>query len=98
MSDLIFEDAPGGIAVALLTNGTHRMLGLRWCSGNDRVEPWPGHATGYFLVPVTFGAAIGRTLIQLKTSKGLSGFNEAGFDALVAWLVELQAIDDALCY
>jgi hypothetical protein len=98
VSHIVFDDAPGGIGVALLTNGQRTMLGLRWHEGRDTVEPWPADATGYFLLPFTFAAAIARSLLTMKACGSVSGFNEAGVTALVHWLAELQAVDDALCY
>lgn len=56
-----------------------------------------GGETDWFILPHSFGSAIGKRLIEQKVS-GLSGFNESGFAKLVAWLVEMEEISDAMCY
>jgi hypothetical protein len=94
---LVFEDAPGGVAIGLLQQEGRLMLAIRWCEGSDKIQPWPGHATDWFLLPFTFAAAIGRSLIQMRAA-GMAGFSDAGFNTMLGWLADLEAIDDGLCY
>ena len=56
-----------------------------------------GGETAWFLLPHTFGAAIGMKLVEQKTA-GLPGFNEVGFSRLVRWLIEMEYLDDSMCY
>jgi len=53
--------------------------------------------TDWFILPYTFGVAIGKKLLEQKTA-GLTGFNESGFQELKEWLIEMEEIDDAMCY
>jgi hypothetical protein len=48
------------------------------------------------VLPFTFAAAVGRTLVSQKAA-GLPGFAENGFGAMVSWLVDLEELDDAMC-
>ena len=45
----------------------------------------------------TFGAAIGRTLVAQKAA-GLPGFRDEGFKVMVSWLIDLEELEDAMCY
>ena len=56
-----------------------------------------GGETDWFIVPFTFAAAIGRTLIQQQAA-GLAGFSEPGMAILIEWLTELEEVSDAMCY
>lgn len=56
-----------------------------------------GGETGWFLLPHTLGAAVGKTLTEQKIA-GLEGFQEAGFDRMVKWLVHTEHLADAMCY
>lgn len=56
-----------------------------------------GGETDWFILPHSFSTAIGKRLIEQKVS-GLSGFNEDGFLKMVAWLVEMEELSDAMCY
>jgi hypothetical protein len=53
--------------------------------------------TDWFILPFTFGAAIGKKLFEQKNA-GLEGFNEKGYKELQEWLIEMEEIDDAMCY
>jgi hypothetical protein len=53
--------------------------------------------TDWFILPFTFGAAIGKKLFEQKNA-GLIGFNENGFNELKEWLIEMEEIHDAMCY
>ena len=56
-----------------------------------------GGETDWFILPFSFGVAIGKKLFEQKGA-GLIGFNENGFDELKKWLIEMEEIDDAMCY
>ena len=56
-----------------------------------------GGETDWFIVPYSFSVAIAKTLIEQKIS-GLSGFSDDGFERMIKWLVELEEIQDAMCY
>lgn len=56
-----------------------------------------GGATDWFVLPFSFAAPIGRKLIEQRAA-GLQGFDEVGFASMVRWLVDLEEIDDAMCY
>ncbi|MCX7409407.1 MAG: hypothetical protein NTZ32_15120 [Planctomycetales bacterium] len=53
--------------------------------------------TEAFRLPHTFGAAVGKKLIEQKVS-GLSGFHDDGFAKMIAWLVDMEELTDAMCY
>ena len=106
LQQLVYED--GNIAVALLSleDGQSARLAVRWLDppqykGKDgRVHDTTnvmGGATDWFIVPLTFGTAIGRTLVE-QNAAGLSGFDDAGFAALVQWLIASDELEDAMCY
>ena len=84
-------------------------LGLRWL----RPEPYrrkdgrvqqttnvTGGETHWFLLPHSFGAAVGRRLIEQRVADhGLAQFfNEQGFRKMVSWLIEMGELSDAMCY
>lgn len=56
-----------------------------------------GGETDWFIVPYSFSVTVAKTLIEQKIS-GLSGFNEDGFEQMIKWLIELEEIQDAMCY
>lgn len=56
-----------------------------------------GGETEPFLLPHTFGTAVGMRLVEQKVS-GLSGFHDEGFSRMVAWLVDDGELTDAMCY
>ena len=107
IGQLIYED--GVVAVALASTpegGSSLRLALRWLEpqsyrGRDQrmVETTNavGGATDWFIVPLTFGAAIARTLVE-QHAAGLTGFTEDGFAALVRWLVDDNELHDSMCY
>ena len=53
--------------------------------------------TDWFILPHTFGAAIGKKLFEQKNA-GLIGFEESGYKELLVWLIEMEIIEDAMCY
>lgn len=56
-----------------------------------------GGETDWFILPHTFGAAVGKKLME-QWSAGLEGFNDKGLKMLKEWLIEYEIIDDAMCY
>jgi len=97
------------IAVSLVKIDSHRdslNLAIKWS------EPQPyrrkegelvettnlmGGETDWFIVPFSLAVGVARVLIEQKVT-GLSGFDESGFSAMVRWLVELEELNDAMCY
>jgi hypothetical protein len=84
-------------------------LGMRWlppepCKESDgrwtEVTNLMGGETDWFLLPHTFGVAVGRTLIEQKVADcGLTPyFDESGFKRMVRWLVEMEELTDSMCY
>ena len=104
----VYQD--GTIAVGLFTGEKDVLrLGLRWL----RPEPLRGKdgqlqettnvmggETQWFLLPDSFGAAVGRRLIEQRVADcGLTQFfDEAGFRAMVSWLIAGEELSDAMCY
>ena len=56
-----------------------------------------GGETDWFILPHSFGAAVGKSLITQKAA-GLDYFNKEGFTKLVSWLVEMEEIQDSMSY
>jgi len=103
---LIYEDMVIAVALVSPDGGSDMRLAIRWIEpgaskGKDgRTESLTnlmGGSTGWFIVPFTFGTAIGRTLVH-QNAAGLGGFHAAGFAVLVRWLIESEELNDAMCY
>ena len=56
-----------------------------------------GGETDWFILPHTFGAVVGRKLFE-QYNAGLCGFDKNEIESLKNWLIELEIIDDAMCY
>lgn len=56
-----------------------------------------GGETDLFLMPHTFGAAIGKNLVEQHVS-GLPGFHAAGVARMVAWLIDMEELTSGMCY
>jgi len=56
-----------------------------------------GGETEWFILPHSFGAAVGKHLIAQNVA-GLYGFHEEGFLKMVSWLVEMEEIQDSMNY
>jgi hypothetical protein len=56
-----------------------------------------GGETDRFILPFTFGAAIGKKLFE-QHNAGLDGFDIEGINLLRKWLIEMEIIDDSMCY
>ena len=83
-------------------------LAIRWLKpqpyiGRDGREVQPtnkmGGETDWFILPKTFGYAVGRVLVEQKTSSMLADcFDDDGFELLVKWLVDDEELTDCMCY
>lgn len=102
----------GVIAVALVAADLERAeknlmhLAVRWLpplpyrdkAGNTVLTTnVMGGETDWFYLPHTFGAAVGKKLVEQKAA-GLESFQVDGFARMVSWLVEMKELDDAMCY
>ena len=97
------------IAVEILTeteNSSLKKIALKYLNpqnynGKDGkeiiVKNIMGGETDWFILPHTFGITIGKKLFE-QYCLGLSGFDKAGIEILKSWLVEFEAVDDAMCY
>jgi hypothetical protein len=108
----VYED--GEISVGLFAEDAkadqkHLLhLGVRWLrpkayKGKDgkpvETTNIMGGETQWFLLPHSFGVAVGRTLIEQKVANGLEGyFNEQAFRRMVSWAVEMGELSDGMCY
>jgi len=104
---LVYDDSVIAVAlVAGIEKSKLMSLALRWLDPGQapfkdgtvgKLTNLMGGETDWFIVPISFGAAIGRTLVMQKVA-GLPGFKDDGFDAMVAWLVANEELLDAMCY
>src|SRR5262245_54670709 len=97
LQHVVYED--GVIAVALVfpsPSESSISLAIRWLKPHPytrkngqvvEVTNHMGGETDWFVIPLTFAAAVGRTLVEQQAT-GLAGFQSDGFAALVRWLVE----------
>jgi hypothetical protein len=56
-----------------------------------------GGETDWFVLPHTFGATIGKKLFE-QYNAGLEGFDKRVVEILKDWLIDMEIIDDAMCY
>jgi hypothetical protein len=56
-----------------------------------------GGETDWFVLPHTFGTTIGKKLFE-QYSAGLLGFDKKEIKVLRNWLIEMEIIDDVMCY
>lgn len=103
---IVYSASFAGIAAALMRHGERFSLALRWLPDREAFdkEGVPvtltssmNGETEWFVLPSDFAVAVGRALIERKVA-GLDGFNEEGFQAMVAWLVDLEVISSGICY
>lgn len=110
MEITVYDD--GEISVSLVAEDADRAeknlwhLSLRWLppmgyrdqSGNIvQTTNIMGGETEPFILPHSFGVAVGKKLIEQKVA-GLPGFHDEGFSRMVAWLIDDGALTDAMCY
>lgn len=83
-----------------------RHLGIKWLAPKNyrnkkgvegSVTNVMGGETDWFILPLTFGAAIGKQLIE-QNAAGLPGFDEGGHQAMIEWLLEGEDIFDVMYY
>lgn len=97
------------IEVAILSNDkteSIKSIALRYLKpqnhtdklGNEvTVTNAMGGETDWFILPHTFGATVGKKLFE-QYNAGLKGFNDAEVEILKKWLIEMEIIEDAMCY
>lgn len=56
-----------------------------------------GGETDWFVLPHTFGATIGKKLFE-QYNAGLEGFDKSEVEILKNWLIDLEIIDNVMCY
>ena len=56
-----------------------------------------GGETDWFILPHTFGAVVGKKLFE-QFNAGLEGFDKGEVEVLKHWLIDMEIIDDAMCY
>ena len=56
-----------------------------------------GGETEWFILPFTFAATVGKKLFE-QYNAGLEGFEVSEVEILKKWLIEMEIIDDAMCY
>ncbi len=56
-----------------------------------------GGETDWFVLPHTFGTLIGKKLFE-QYNAGLDGFDTKEIEILKNWLIDMEIIDDAMCY
>jgi hypothetical protein len=101
LEHVVYDCGIAGVAVALMRHEKRLGLAIRWLpdhsSDNRSIGGWMGGETGWFVLPFDFAVSIGRALIERKVA-GLSGFDDVGFKAMIDWLLDQEAISDALCF
>ena len=66
--------------------------------GNEIIETnVMGGETEWFILPHTFSAVIGKKLFE-QYHAGLFGFDENEIKVLKDWLIDMDVIDNAMCY
>jgi hypothetical protein len=104
---ILYKDSV--IEVKILTNANNESLkciALRYIKPNDykdkdgnkiHVTNAMGGETDWFILPHTFGATIGKKLFE-QYNAGLLGFDKNGITILKNWLIDMEIIDDSMCY
>ncbi|PKP17312.1 MAG: hypothetical protein CVU05_15770 [Bacteroidetes bacterium HGW-Bacteroidetes-21] len=104
---ILYKDSV--IEVKILTdqeNESLKSIALRYVKpenykGKDRQEICVTNAMGgetdWFVLPYTFGATIGKKLFE-QFNAGLYGFDTREVENLKNWLIDMEIIDDAMCY
>jgi hypothetical protein len=104
---ILYKDSV--IEVKILTdqdNEALKSIALRYVKpenykGKDgqeiRVTNSMGGETDWFVLPYTFGATIGKKLFE-QFNAGLDGFDTREVENLKNWLIDMEIIDDAMCY
>ena len=104
---ILYKDSV--IEVKILTDDDNELLksiALRYLKtgsykGKDGQEVLVTNAMGgetdWFVLPHTFGATIGKKLFE-QYNAGLEGFDKRTVKILKDWLIDMEIIDDAMCY
>jgi hypothetical protein len=104
---ILYKDSV--IEVKVLTdqeNESLKSIALRYINpenykGKDgqeiRVTNAMGGETDWFVLPYTFGATIGKKLFE-QFNAGLDGFDTREVENLKNWLIDIEIIDNAMCY
>jgi hypothetical protein len=92
ITDDIENESLKSIAIRYLAPGKGKKF-----DGEVTFTNMMGGETDWFILPFTFGAAIGKKLFE-QFNAGLDGFDEKGIKELKKWLIEMEIIDDAMCY
>lgn len=97
------------IEVKILTaddNESMKSIALRYLKPEDykgkngqkvHVTNAMGGETDWFVLPHTFGGTIGKKLFE-QYNAGLDGFDKRVVEVLKNWLIDMEIIDDAICY
>lgn len=56
-----------------------------------------GGETDWFVLPHTLAVGVAKQLIELKVTE-MPCFDDEGFALMVKWLVDLEELNDAMCY
>ena len=106
-SKIIYKDTV--IEISIVDNSESpelKQIAIRYLKPKDyinkngdkmKVTNVMGGETDLFILPHTFGAAIGKKLFEQRNA-GLKGFEENGYKELLKWLIEMEIIEDAMCY
>jgi len=106
-NQILYKDSV--IAVKILTdeaNESLKSIALRYLKpdnypGKDGQEVVVTNAMGgetdWFVLPHTFGTTIGKKLFE-QYNAGLEGFDKREVEILKDWLIDMEIIDDAMCY
>lgn len=104
---ILYKDSV--IEVKILTDDDNELLksiALRYLKtgsykGKDGQEVLVTNAMGgetdWFVLPHTFGATIGKKLFE-QYNAGLEGFDKRAVKILKEWLIDIEIIDDSMCY
>jgi hypothetical protein len=87
------------------TNEQLKSIALRYVnpiykdrSGNDVLGTNAmGGETDWFILPHTFGAAIGKKLFE-QYNAGLDGFERSEVETLKKWLIDMEVINAGMVY
>lgn len=81
------------IALRYLEPGNYKGKDGREVIGTNAM----GCETDWFVLPHTFGTTIGKKLFE-QYNAGLEGFDKKEVEILMNWLIDMEIIDNAMCY
>ena len=106
LDEIVYDDGEEGIAVALFTRTKgEQAIGFRWLSngkvntinGIDWPVPYFGKSSEWILLPHDFAVPIAKVIIE-KNAVGISKINKAGFEKMIAKLIEEEEIIASIGY